>query len=146
MRERLNLIKKNLIDQSLLHLENGSNDKTTLENLSKNLAILDSLPFLEDSSDLMMRLEKKALELLEQKYSKDKTLEEASKTFSMLFSIRNDKTKLLDAMKTLNQEESTDKLFTTFDSMSFMSKEDIQKASFELGQNVKKEEELAQHK
>lgn len=132
----MNLIKKNLIDQSLLHLENGSNDKTTLENLSKNLAILDSLPFLEESSDLMTNIEKKALELLEQKYLKDKNLEEASKTYLMLYLIRNDKTKLLDVVKTLNQEESTDKLFTTFDSMSFMTKEDIQKSSFELGKNV----------
>ena len=141
MRDRLNLIKKNLIDQSLLHLENGSNDKTTLENLSKNLAILDSLPFLEESSDLMTNIEKKALELLEQKYLKDKNLEEASKTYLILYLIRNDKTKLLDVVKTLNQEESTDKLFTTFDSMSFMTKEDIQKSSFELGKNPKQGEE-----
>ena len=137
----MNLIKKNLIDQSLLHLENGSNDKTTLENLSKSLAILDSLPFLEESSELMMNTEKKALELLEQKYLKDKNLEDASKTYLMLYSIRNDKTKLLDVVKTLNQEESTDKLFTTFDSMSHMTKEEIQKSSFELGKNLSQEEE-----
>ena len=137
----MNLIKKNLIDQSLLHLENGSNDKTTLENLSKSLAILDSLPFLEESSELMMNTEKKALELLEQKYLKDKNLEDASKTYLMLYSIRNDKTKLLDVVKTLNQEESTAKLFTTFDSMSHMTKEEIQKSSFELGKNLSQEEE-----